>query len=77
MSAPQKTARRTRQSDPCINGGETHAWESLGLDTRDDELLNVRRCVWCKLEQVKPYGAGSRKSWRDVPVQPATSQTDS
>lgn len=66
MPAPAKPRRRPRESDPCINGGDTHAWESLGLDTgTDGVLVSVRRCAWCRAEQDKPYGAGSRRSWRD------------
>jgi hypothetical protein len=49
----------------CLDGGPAHAWKSLGLDTGSDGMLvNVRRCVWCKREQTKPYGSGSRRAWR-------------
>lgn len=63
MSPPARTRRAPRESDPCINGGDTHAWESLGLDTGPSGLVNVRRCVWCHTEQQKPYGSGSRRAW--------------
>lgn len=65
--SPSGKRRRPRESDPCINGGQTHAWESLGLDVAGGVLVSVRRCVWCTHEQDKPYGAGGKRSWRDRP----------
>jgi hypothetical protein len=57
------TSRAPRE--PCINGGTAHAPEPLGLDVNDrDELVTVRRCVWCKAEQEKPYGGRSWRRWQ-------------
>ena len=47
-------------------GRKTHAWKSTGLDIVNDVLCSTRRCVWCEQQQHKPYGAGSRKAWRDT-----------
>lgn len=55
-----------REQQTCLEGGRIHAHKSTGLDTRDGQLVNTRRCVWCEREQVKPYGSGSRKAWRTV-----------
>jgi hypothetical protein len=50
-----------------MNGGNTHAWESRGIDVNAaNDLVNVRRCVWCNREQEKSYGAGSKRGWRTV-----------
>lgn len=48
--------RRIPQAAACIEGGATHAWERLGLDTKRGVLVNARRCVWCSKEQTTPYG---------------------
>ena len=55
-----------RDREPCINdGGNTHAWQTTGLDVnRDNVLCSTRRCVWCGERQEKPYGAGSCRAWR-------------
>ena len=44
----------------------SHTWKGTGLDTVDDTLMTTRRCLRCGVEQVKPYGAGSRRAWRTV-----------
>lgn len=62
----------------CLEGGTTHAWESLGLDVNGrDELVNVRRCVWCQREQERPYGAirshVERQPWETSVTRPIRS----
>jgi hypothetical protein len=56
-------------SAPCVEVEDDgvrdvqHCWESTGLDVIVGVLCTTRRCVWCGLEQLSPYGG--RGSWRD------------
>ena len=56
-------------NDRCTEGGAVHAWQSRGLDVvahgQRETTCSIRRCVWCGVEQKKPYGA-RRGSWSPV-----------
>lgn len=56
---PMKTV--TCLDDPASG---MHARQATGLDIVDGVLCNTRRCVWCQLEEHKPYGAGGRRPWK-------------
>ncbi len=45
----------TRNGLTCLDNGPNHSWASLGLDVRNDKLVSVKRCVWCKREQYATY----------------------
>jgi hypothetical protein len=45
-------------------GRRSHAWTATGLDVVDGVLCSTRRCVWCQIEQAKPYGP-RRSTWRN------------